>query len=171
MTTTSDALEIMAVVAACHHRTAPRMDDPEATRATAQIWAELFDGYGFTKAELIAAVKVRAQGLPDAPEPADLIRVARSIRSDAMGRTVVSEDPDDDSDGYYPGDAKAAPDLPEYPREWDSKRRLAVYWYAMSLHAIPTNTSGWQALADQLDDAAAKREHSFGAYLAKEGYV
>ena len=35
MITTADALDLMAIVAACHPRTAPRMDDEEAAVTTA----------------------------------------------------------------------------------------------------------------------------------------
>jgi hypothetical protein len=72
-------------------------------------------------------------------------------------RRGPSRDIESDADHWHPGDALAAPDLPDYPADWDSKRRVAVYWYAMSLRAIPSKTRGWQALADQLDDAASRR--------------
>ena len=86
MTTTADALEVMTVVAACHHRTAPRMDDRDATRATATIWAELFDQYRLDLPDLIAAVKKRALAHADAPEPAEIITFAREIRRDRAER-------------------------------------------------------------------------------------
>ena len=70
MTTTADALEVMTLVAACHHRTAPRMDDEQATIATATIWAELFSQYRLELPDLFAAVKRRALTQADAPEPA-----------------------------------------------------------------------------------------------------
>jgi hypothetical protein len=37
VTTTADALEVMAIVAACHHRTAPRLDDRDVALAPAEI--------------------------------------------------------------------------------------------------------------------------------------
>lgn len=80
MTTLADALEVMTIVAACHHRTAPRMDDHEATLATAGVWAELFTVHGLALSDLIAAVKTRAASFPDAPEPAEVIHFAREIR-------------------------------------------------------------------------------------------
>ena len=73
MTTISEAIEVMGVVAACHHRTAPRMDDREVVLVTAEIWAELFEVYKLSKDDLIAAVKKRARGAADAPEPAEII--------------------------------------------------------------------------------------------------
>lgn len=86
MTTRSEALKVMTVVAACHHRTAPRMDDPDVARATADIWAELFSRYNLALPDLIAAVKQRALKHPEAPEPAEIIAVAREIRRDRAER-------------------------------------------------------------------------------------
>jgi hypothetical protein len=81
MISTSDVLEVMAVVAACHHRTAPRMDDQVATIETAKIWAKLFNAHNLSRAELVKAVEIRAAaGHVDAPEPAELITIARAER-------------------------------------------------------------------------------------------
>lgn len=91
MTTTADALEVMTIVAACHHRTAPRMDDHEAALATARVWAELFDTYRLDLPDLIAAVKKRATTHPDAPEPAEIITFAREIRRDRAERETTAE--------------------------------------------------------------------------------
>jgi hypothetical protein len=76
----SDALEVMTLVAACHRRTAPRMDDREATLVTAAVWAELFNAHHLALADLVAAVKKRALSQADAPEPADIIGFAREFR-------------------------------------------------------------------------------------------
>lgn len=160
MITPADALEVMAVVAACHHRTAPRMDDREAALVIAKHWADLLDGYDFTVPELIKAVKSRAKVCPDAPEAADIIRVARSARSEQMSRNAAPVADTDSWDGHYPGDAKAAPDLAPYPAEWDSNQRLSAYWYALRMHAVPQSTSGWKALAAQLKRLREEREAS-----------
>jgi hypothetical protein len=88
MTTTSEAIKIMQIVAACHHRTAPRLDDREATLITANIWAELFSAHNLEYPDLEAAVKKRAAaGATDAPEPAEIITTARAIRRDRDERT------------------------------------------------------------------------------------
>lgn len=87
MITTADALDVMTVVAACHRRTAPRMDDEDAALATATIWAELFNMYNLELDDLTTAVKRRATTAPDAPEPAEIIAVAREIRRDRCART------------------------------------------------------------------------------------
>lgn len=91
MTTVSEAIEVMGVVAACHHRTAPRMDDREVVLVTAEIWAELFEVYNLSKDDLIAAVKKRARGAADAPEPAEIIAVAREIRRERAERETTAE--------------------------------------------------------------------------------
>jgi hypothetical protein len=78
--TRADALEVMAIVTACHRRTGPRLDDRDVARATADIWAELFNAHRLEQADLIAAVKMRAQYEADAPEPAEIITFARKIR-------------------------------------------------------------------------------------------
>ena len=89
--TTADALEVMACVAACHPRTAPRWhDDPESTRFTAGVWARMFNRHNLTRADLLAAVEQRAADTAGiAPEPGEIIAVARTIRRDrsdlAMG--------------------------------------------------------------------------------------
>lgn len=86
MITTADALDVMTVVAACHRRTAPRMDDEEATLATAAIWAELFNEYRLTLADLVKGVKKRALSHADAPEPAEIIHHAREVRRERSAR-------------------------------------------------------------------------------------
>jgi hypothetical protein len=91
MSNTADALEVMAVVAACHHRTAPRMDDEQATLATALIWAELFAAYQLKLPDLIAAVKKRALSHAEAPEPAEIIQFARDIRRERAERESDAE--------------------------------------------------------------------------------
>jgi hypothetical protein len=90
--TIADALEVMGVVAACHHRTAPRLDDREAALVTAKIWAELFNEYRLEMADLVKAVKKRATTSAEAPEPAEIIAVARAIRKDRRDRETDRSD-------------------------------------------------------------------------------
>ncbi|MCG7596327.1 hypothetical protein [Mycobacterium sp. PSTR-4-N] len=92
MITTADALDVMTVVAACHRRTAPRMDDEEATLATATIWAELFNEYRLTLPDLVKGVKKRALTHADAPEPAEIIHFAREVRRDRRDRSSDRSD-------------------------------------------------------------------------------
>lgn len=80
MITRADALDILMLVVACHRRTAPRLDDRDVARATADTWAELFNTHHLDMPDLIAAVKKRAASLPEAPEPAEIIAFARAIR-------------------------------------------------------------------------------------------
>ena len=93
MTTTADVMEVMGMIAACHRRTAPHMDDRDSVRVTAQVWAELFSAYNLSKDDLVAAVKKRARGAADAPEPAEIIAVAREIRNDRIDRMDPDERP------------------------------------------------------------------------------
>jgi hypothetical protein len=165
--TPADASEIIAVIAACHHRTAPRMDDDEAAIATATVWADLLSGYDLTCTEYIQAVKSRAKGCPDAPEPADLIRVARAARQESLWRD--EPEPDFHRQAAPPGDEKAAPDPPDYPREWTAQQRRSAYWFAVRMHAMPSTEKGWHAILAQREAQNERREHSFGAYLAQEG--
>lgn len=86
MITTSDAMKVMLHVQACHHRTAPRMDDDDVTIATAAIWAKLFNVYRLELPDLTDAVEKRAETHADAPEPAEIIHHAREIRRDRDAR-------------------------------------------------------------------------------------
>lgn len=81
-TTTADALDVLMLVAACHRRTAPKLDDRAAALATASVWAELFNAHRLQLPDLLAGVKMRAQFERDAPEPAEIITFARKIRQD-----------------------------------------------------------------------------------------
>jgi hypothetical protein len=173
MTTTADALEILTVVTACHHRTAPRLDDPEVAKATADLWADLLSGYDLTCTEYIEAVKQRAKSCPDAPEPADLIRVARATRQEALWRD--EPEPDYHRSGDYhrsavdPGDEKAAPDPPDYPREWTTEQRVSAYWHAVRLRAMPTTTKGWHAILKQLEQQREHRREQVAEIMETEG--
>jgi Loader and inhibitor of phage G40P len=89
--TTSDVLEVLALVAACHPRTAPRLDDREATLAMANTWAELFNEYRLDKLDIVAAVKKRACTHPEAPEPAEIIHFGREIRRDRAERETENQ--------------------------------------------------------------------------------
>lgn len=82
MTSTADAIEVLAMISFLHRRTAPRMDDRQASFAMATLWAELFSAHGLTLPDLLAGVKLRAQHYPDAPEPAEIIEFARKVRRD-----------------------------------------------------------------------------------------
>lgn len=87
MITTADAVKVMSYVAACHHRTAPRMDDREAVLATATIWADLFNEYRLEMDDLLASVKKRATSEAVAPEPAEIIKFARERRRERDAKT------------------------------------------------------------------------------------
>lgn len=161
----NDVIDVLTVITAGDGRREPGPTDID-------FWLEIIGD--MPKQLAMQAVKDHFRTKPGVwLEPGHVIARAREIRRDMLEREPEyhRQPIENEADSYYPGDIKAAPDLPPYPHDWDSQRRVAVYWYAQSLRATPANTSGWQALSDQLDEQNAKREHSFGAYLAKEGYV
>ena len=90
------------------------MDDREAVMVTAKIWSDLFNVHNLELADLKAAVMKRAAGgAVDAPEPAEIIAVARAIRMDRSQRW----DDDDQADHEAFLDAKAAGRVGS-PDEW-----------------------------------------------------
>lgn len=91
MISTADALDLMTLITACHRRTAPRMDDREVAIATATTWAELFNAQKLEMPDLTASVKLRAQSEADAPEPAEIIRLARQRRAERCERETPAE--------------------------------------------------------------------------------
>lgn len=92
MITVADAMKVMTAVAVCHHRTAPRMDDAEVVRVTAQIWANMFNAQKLALTDLLAAVEKRAgEGHHEAPEPGEIIAFARVIRSERASRESRAE--------------------------------------------------------------------------------
>jgi hypothetical protein len=90
--TASDAMQVMLIVQACHQRTAPRMDDRDVVKVTAGVWADLFNEYRLTLADLVAGVKKRALSHPEAPEPAEIIHFAREVRRDRDARRGPTAD-------------------------------------------------------------------------------
>lgn len=94
MITRSDALDIMTAVVAAHPRTAPRWhDDPDAARATADIWAKMFNRHNLAAPDILEAVIVRAADTPQtAPEPGELVAAARQIRQDRASREQGDRD-------------------------------------------------------------------------------
>jgi len=88
MTTKAEAMKVMVMVSACHTRTAPRMDDPEAVSVIAGVWAELFSAYDLEIDDLVAAVKRRALKEPGAPapEPGEIVKYAREIRAERAAK-------------------------------------------------------------------------------------
>lgn len=143
-----DVIDLLTVITAGDHRT---VGDSDIT-----FWLEIVGD--LQKDLAMQAVRDHFRTKPGVwLEPGHIVARAREIHRDMLDR-APREPIENGADDYYPGDAKAAPDLPDYPTSWDSERRRKVYWYAMSLRAVPKTTGGWQALADQLDDASAGRQ-------------
>lgn len=113
MITRADALELMAVVTACHRRTGPRLDDRDVARATADVWAELFNAHKLEAPDLKAAVMMRARYETEAPEPAEIIQFARKIRKDRED----AQGPSPEYEALCESKAEDAAELAEIRRE------------------------------------------------------
>lgn len=146
MTTTADAIEVMTIVAACHHRTAPRMDDREAIIATASVWAELFSAHRLELSDLLAAVKMRAQFERDAPEPAEIIKFARKVRTDRAGE----EGPTPEYEALCESKAEDADELAERRRD----RALAPKVERPQLRALVAGIAKVRAIDTGTDQGA-----------------
>lgn len=124
-------------------------------------WSEVIDQYDLDESDLLAGVtsyySTNREGR--VMQVADLVRHARAIRCDRDERSAPREiEPaHDPGEEHYPGDAKAAPDPADYPAHWDTEQRLAAYWFAVNMHAIPHTTAGWEAIAKQIERKRADR--------------
>lgn len=92
MITRADALDVMTVVVGAHPRTAPRWhDDPQAAQATADVWAAMFNRHRLDAQTVKDAVIVRAADQPNtAPEPGEIIAVARQLRRERSDREATA---------------------------------------------------------------------------------
>lgn len=138
MITRADVLEVLTLVTACHRRSAPRMDDEHVTIATANTWAELFNEHRLELRDLLAAVKMRAQFEPDAPEPAEIIHFARKIRKDRED----AQGPSPEYEALCESKAEDAVELAELRRQ----RELAPVVERPSLVGVIAEISGRKAI-------------------------
>lgn len=148
--TRDDVIDVLSAVAAADRRTVGEAD--------VDVWQAIIGG--LTKDFALQAVRDHLRDRPGVwLEPGHVYQRARAIYRDELDRNVpVAITPANRSDEHYPGDAKAAPDPAPYPKDWDADRRTSAYWYALTLHAMPHSTSGWEALEKQMAAAKAKRE-------------
>lgn len=137
--TTADAIAVLTHVAACHRRTAPKLDDREAAIATAKVWAELFNAHGLTREDLLDAVKLRALSEPDAPEPAEIITFARKIRRDRD----ADQGPSPEYEALCESKAEDAAELAELRQA----RALAPAVERPALHAITAKIADSKAIS------------------------
>jgi ferric-dicitrate binding protein FerR (iron transport regulator) len=142
-----------------------RVTHPDKARMAA--WAAQTHRHRLAREDLLDGV----QAFYDHPaehaiQIGDLIRNARIAKRDRLDRDGPAEPPSRASTPtaahthepeHYPGDAKAAPDIPDYPDHWNAYQRTAAYWYALSIKALPRTTAGWQAIAEQLNEHLEER--------------
>ncbi len=91
MTTPSEAAAVIAHIALVHRRTAPRPANNEEAIALAKSWARVFSQHNLELPDLLAAVEKRAADEGQAPEPAEIVKFARAIRSDRSDRMTPGE--------------------------------------------------------------------------------
>ena len=72
--------EVVRYTTLVHRRTAIRPANTKEAQAIAIAWARIFARYGLERATLLEAVDERAASNPVAPEPAEIVAVAREIR-------------------------------------------------------------------------------------------
>jgi hypothetical protein len=153
----NDVIEILAVITAGDGRREPVETDVE-------FWQEIIGD--LSKDLALQAVKDHFRTRPGVwLEPGHIVTRAREIRRDMLARDTDYRRNADDPDEHYPGDAKAADDLPDYPREWTAEQRVGAYWAALRLNATPTNTNSWYAIVEQ----AAERHKKHTEILEAEG--
>ena len=141
--TRDDVIDVLTVIAAATRRTVGNAD--------VDIWEPVIGS--LPKELALEAVRDLIRDRPGVwIEPGHVYQRARAIRRDDMERNdiwtpaaIESREPD-----HHPGDAKAAPDMAPFPKEWDSDQRTAAYWHAVRLHAYPQTETSWKALERQI---------------------
>lgn len=83
--------EVVRYTTLVHRRTAIRPANTNEAQAIAIAWARIFARYALDLPTLIAAVDERAAGEAIAPEPAEIVAVAREIRRRAAERETPEQ--------------------------------------------------------------------------------
>lgn len=147
----NDVIDVLSVVAAATRRSVGETD--------VAIWEPIIGS--LSKDLALQAVRDHIRENPGVwLEPGHVYQRARAIRRDEMERDNWAPAIESRQTEHYPGDAKAAPDLADFPSDWDSAQRTTAYWYALRMHAVPQSTSGWKALAAQIKRLREQREAS-----------
>lgn len=147
-----DIIDVLTAVAAGDRRTVGEAD--------VTMWGQVInDGTRITKDEALIAVVAHFRERPGVwLEPGHIVERVFARRRDAIDRAPIPAIEGSHFEGHYPGDVKAAADPAEYPAEWDTDQRVTTYWYAVRMHAMPTTTTGWKALAAQLKSKQDERQ-------------
>lgn len=150
--TRDDVIDVLTAVAAADRRTVGDAD--------VDVWQAIIGE--LTKDFALQAVRDHLRDRPGVwIEPGHVYQRARALRRDEMDRTVPAAiEPAPIGREHYPGDAKTAPDPALYPAGWSADQRVAAYWYAATMHAMPHTTAGWEAIAKQLERKRAKRNET-----------
>lgn len=150
--TRDDVIDILTAVSAGDRRTVGQSD--------VEVWQAIIGE--LPKDFALQAVRDHMRDRPGVwLEPGHVYQRARALRRDELDRAsppeITSQNPGAE---HYPGDAKTAPDPAPYPLGWDAEQRASAYWYAVNLHAVPHSTSGWVAIATQLERKRSQREET-----------
>jgi hypothetical protein len=147
--TRDDVIDILTAVAASDRRTVGQSD--------VDVWQAIIGE--LPKDFALQAVRDHLRDRPGVwMEPGHVYQRARALRRDEMERAPLPVIKPHRDDEHYPGDAKTAKEPADYPKEWDSEQRLMAYWHAVTLHAMPNTTAGWEAIAKQLERKQQERK-------------
>jgi hypothetical protein len=156
--TRDDVIDVLSVVAAATRRTVGEMD--------ADIWQAIIGE--LPKDLALQAVRDHLRDQPSVwLEPGHVYQRARAIRRDELDRSAAPRQIESNRDEHFRGDVKAERDPAPYPRYWTADQRTVAYWYAVSLHAMPHSTAGWEAIAQQIERKRAEREQETPAWATK----
>jgi hypothetical protein len=138
-----EIVDLLTAVAVGDHRTVGQTD--------VDLWHAVLNDIP-KDAAIVALVEHRREQPGVWLEAGHIYQRVRAQARDRMAREPLPQHRPDEEPEHYPGDAKAAPDIPDYPAHWNTYERTAAYWYALRLKALPRTTAGWQAIAEQLHE-------------------
>lgn len=96
----ADALRVQMFITGWHTRTAPRVDDEDAVKFVADVWAKALNDRRVSLQDALAGVEERAMGDPSlsAPELAEVIAAGLRVRSRRVNsdidRRAIADAPD-----------------------------------------------------------------------------
>lgn len=148
-----DVIDVLTAVAAGDRRTVGDAD--------VDVWQAIIGE--LAKDYALQAVRDHMRDRPGVwLEPGHVYQRARALRRDELDRSglpaIEPRRDAGDEPQHYPGDLKAAPDLPPYPTEWTTQQRLAAYWHVIRERVTwPRATDNWRAVLNQAERKAERR--------------